>query len=429
MSDVYGYDDFFRRKIAALCLQPAWFVRYGTFLIKPEYFQTQEERDVVAAILEFYDRYRKLPADYSDIVTLCGGSHKEYAASLFEPYDFSLVKDEVIHWAKEQAAKNAVLDSVEDVKRGNLEAVKQRIEEASRVGEDLTNLGIDLVADTSLWLSEEVFLDKVPTGLLHIDIHLDGGIGRGELLVVLAPSNRGKSMGLVNLAYGAAGLGSGLNVVIFTHEMRALSYAKRFGARMLHKFPTRATGLTQYEAEFLHAAKMLMPGKVRIIGDGKMSTGQIEGHLDRLLAEGFEPDLVLDDYADLIIPPRRHTDRRFELTETYEWLRDLGTPGRVTERGFASATASQTNRGAYNKEVITEQDIAEDIGKVNTADIVMAICQTQEEATAERCRLYGVKVRDGQRGFMFDAKFLTASQAIITIGPAQERSSGSHKEM
>jgi len=263
----------------------------------------------------------------------------------------------------------------------------------------------------------EQWIDKVRTGWVHIDNHLNGGLGIGELGVIMAPSNRGKSVAMVNIAYGAAGLLSGKNVVLFTHEMHPKIYAKRFGARMTFKFPNRFENLGEYETEFLERARRLMPGSVRIIGGAKkMTTMQIEDDLKRLIDEGFKPDLLIDDYADLIIAPRTFKDRRFEYTATYEWLRALGE-----EYGFPCWTASQVGRNAYAKEIITEADIAEDIGKVNTADVVLAFCQTKEEQSKQRARFYLAKARDATRAEMFDMKYFPASQAIISIGVADKR--------
>ena len=112
----------------------------------------------------------------------------------------------------------------------------------------------------------------------------------------------------------------------------------------------------------------------------------------------------------------RSKQRRFELTAIYEWYRAFGG-----DNNFPVWTASQVGRGAYTKEIITEADISEDIGKANTADVVIAICQTLEEVEKDRCRLFLAKARDAKRGAMFDAKFFPDAQAIVTIGVTKPR--------
>ena len=415
---VYPFNRGFRLKIIALCLDQSWFVRIGRSLIIPDYFDSVDEQDIVTGIFEFFEAYNRIPTDPDDLLVLCKGEHEELILTIYEErleYDIALVKDVVIQWAREQAAKNVILESVDDVQRGDLSRVLTRMEEAVAIGSDLASPGINVVRDVDKWLYGQ-WIGKVRTGWPDFDLHLEGGLGAGELGTVLAPSNRGKSMALVNIAYGAAGIGSGKNVVIFTHEMSEKIYAKRIAARMMFRFPKRIGNLSEYEEEFLGLATKLLPGNIRIIGGSNMTTLQVEAALERLKAEGYNFDLIIDDYPDLLLPPTQRQQRRFELSDTYKWYRALGD-----KYGVPVWAASQTNRGAYKKKVISEEDIAEDIGKVNISDVIVAICQTQEEADDERCRIFLPKVRDGLRNVMFDAKFYPAQQAIIMTNVTDRR--------
>lgn len=416
--DTYRHQREFRLKLIALKLDTLYSARVGNIVL-PEYFEVDAEQEVARAIEMYKAAYAKTPRDPDDVVELCPSEEaKDLVYDVYEAYDTSdltMARDVAVQWAREQAAKIAILDSVDDVKRGDLNRVILRMEEALQVGTDLFSPGIDVVRDTEHWLYEQ-WNDKIPTGLPHVDIHLDGGLAVGELGVILAPTNRGKSTALMNMAYGAAGIMAKRNVVIFTHEMHPKVYAKRFGARLVFRFPKRGEDLSEYEEDMVETARMLMPGKVRIIGGHKMTHLQLEQDINKLKDEGFNPGLMIDDYADLIYPIRSFNQRRHELTEIYEWLREFGF-----RSGFPIWTASQVGRDAYTKEVITEANVAEDIGKVNTADVVYAICQTDDELKKDRCRLYFAKIRDGKRGAMFDAKLYTDAQALISIGITKDR--------
>ncbi|KKN62973.1 hypothetical protein LCGC14_0506830 [marine sediment metagenome] len=413
---IYPYNRQFRLKIISLCLDDAWMSRTGSVIISPDYFESDDEIEIVTAILEYYKLYKQAPTDPDDITVLCNGEYGDTIYTIFEEdYDLHLAKDVAVQWAREQAAKIAILESIDDVKRGRLAQVLDRIEEAVSVGDDLAFPGIDVIDDIDIWLYQQ-WIGKIKTGWPHVDIHLGGGLAAGELGIILGPSNRGKSMALVNIAYGAASIGSGKNVVIFTHEMSYKVYAKRLAARMLFRFPTVGGDLTVYEADVKNVAKKLMPGKIRIIGGMRMTTNQIEVALDRMIAEGYDFQLIIDDYPDLVIPPRFRKERRFEITETYEWFRRTAEKYNVPVWG-----ASQANRAAYRKEVVSLEDIAEDIGKVNLSDIVVALCQTRKEEEKDRCRLFLAKVRDGVKGAMFDAKYYPRQQAIITTGITKRR--------
>jgi replicative DNA helicase len=392
-------------------LNNAWMARYGTVLIVPEYFEQDDEEMIARAIIEYRTTYGISPTDPEDIIVMAGSddiSDTVYELYDGKDYDTDLAADLAVQFAKEQAAKVAVLDSIDDISKGDLQSVRERIEQAAKIGDDITSPGIDPVADIDKWLYD-YWLYKVPTRMTHVDRILEGGLNPGELGIMMAPQNVGKSMALVNIGYGAASIGSARHVVHFTHEMDTAQTAKRYSARMLFRFPKRTDDLDEYADDLIEAARRLMPGKIRIIKC--KTTHEIESHMDRLEAEGFDPDLIIDDYPDLITPPRKYTEHRFELSATYDWLRELGSKYHCPVWG-----ASQARRESHSKEIITLAEIAEDIGKASIADVIISICQTYEESEANQCRLFMAKVRDNKNHSLISAKFYSDQQAIITTG-------------
>jgi len=220
---------------------------------------------------------------------------------------------------------------------------------------------------------------------------------------------------LINLGYAAASLLRGVEVVHFTHEMSTKQVAKRYAARILFRFPKRGDDLNAYAEDLIQAARKYLKGNVRIIGGAKkMSCQQLRAHLERLKATGYDFKLIIDDYPDLLVPPRIYKEKRFELTEIYEFCRSIGKEFEAPFWG-----ASQAQRLAYSKEVISLDMIAEDIGKASTADVILSLCQTYDEERMERCRLFGAKIRDGESRFMVEAKYYGAQQAIISTGYAK----------
>jgi len=385
--------------------------RYGNFIVKSEYFEREDEEAIAKALLEYRTKYKKTP-DASDMLTLCGGEHKELISKLYNGYkewDLSLASDMAVQFAKEQAAKLAILESVEDVQNGiNIHEAIERMKSALRIGDEIEFPGIDII-DYKSWLYD-YWQDKIPTGFIHVDRILEGGPARGELCLVMAPQNAGKSMTLINVGYGAASIVGGMNVVHFSHEMRAAQVAKRYAARISFRFPKKSDDLDQYAEEFVEAARKLLRGSIRVIRrKKKMTVLDIENELDRLEANDFHPDLIIDDYPDLLQSRRRYRDRRFELSEVCEDLRDLGE-----RRDAVVWGATQSRRASFSKEIITLADIAEDIGKASIADIIMSVCRTKEEEDTNQCRLFMAKVRDGNSHSTIRAKFFGAQQAIIT---------------
>jgi replicative DNA helicase len=150
---------------------------------------------------------------------------------------------------------------------------------------------------------------------------------------------------------------------------------------------------------------------------GVKTVPDIELRITRLIDEGFKPDIIIDDYPDLLRPAKHYEDKRFELSDIYTACRDISDKFRIPFWG-----ASQSRRESLSKEIITMQDIAEDIGKAAIADTIVALCQTWEEEQAEQCRLFIAKLRDGSRRKpLIACKYYSASQSIISTGYVERK--------
>jgi hypothetical protein len=412
VTDTYEFNREFRLKVLGLCLDDSWMAKYGDDIVRPEYFERDEEEAFVKAVVVFRKKYKRSPHDPTDVIELCDGGHTSFILDVYDladDWDLSLASDLAVEFAREQAAKLAILDGVDDIAKGDIQSAIDKMKKALEVGQNIESPGIDSVGDVYSWLMD-YWSHKVPTGWPHVDTILEGGPAPTELGIIMAPQNRGKSAALINIGHAAAGLMSGHNVVHFSHEMNSSQVAKRYAARMLFRFPKRNDNLYEYAEELIDTARKLLKGKIRIIS-GRKPKAAIEGHLNRLLAEGFEFGLILDDYPDLIPASRRYSDKRFELSDTYTWMRELGEHYGVPVWG-----ASQSGRKSLTKEIITIGDIAEDIGKAGIADIIIALCQTYDEEQLDQCRLFMAKVRDGKKHNLIQCKYYPDQQAIISTG-------------
>lgn len=416
--DIYPFDREFRLKILSLMLDRVWMSQYGTTIIRPEFFEMDDEDSIAKVVIDYWTKYKTCPTSSNDLETML--SDKKHVPTLEYLYEIpasekKLAGDKAIQWAKEQAAKIAILDSVDDIHKGDLQKTISRMKEALTVGENLQSTGIEVIKDIDKWLYD-LWSYKIRTGWYHVDSILEGGLGRGELGLIMAPMNVGKSMGLINIGFGAASIGSNANVVHFTHEMSQEITAKRYAARTLFKFPSRDENLEEYEQDLKTAASRILTGKIKVIGMTGTNVDSIDSQLERLIDEGFKFDIIIDDYPDLVSSTRRYNEKRFELSEVYREFRDLGAKYNVPVWG-----ATQSGRSSLSKEVITIQDIAEDIGKAAIADVIIALCQTRDEEQINRCRLFMAKVRDGSKKTMLDAKYYGKSQAIITTGLSKNK--------
>lgn len=104
------------------------------------------------------------------------------------------------------------------------------------------------------------------------------------------------------------------------------------------------------------------------------SVTDINRDLDMLeMLEGFVPDVIVVDYADILRPDKIAADR-FGIDEIWKLLAAMSA-----ERHALVVTASQGNRGSLHKSSVEDSDLAEWIGKLGHVDLFAALHQSKGE--------------------------------------------------
>jgi len=104
--------------------------------------------------------------------------------------------------------------------------------------------------------------------------------------------------------------------------------------------------------------------------------------LDLLVADGFMPDVVVIDYADILAPETARGEVRHQIDDTWKSLKRM-----AAERKIAVITATQGNRASLAKDIIEQTDTSEDIRKLAHPDIFFALSQSRKEKAVNALRL------------------------------------------
>jgi replicative DNA helicase len=154
---------------------------------------------------------------------------------------------------------------------------------------------------------------------------------------------------------------------------------------------------------------------IKEFATGQASTNTIMAHLRTLESnEGFIPDIIFIDYADIMKPLANFTEKRHSLTSIYEGIRGI-----AVELGIPIWTASQTNRAGMNKDKFGLDAIGEALGKAATADLVIGIGRPDEVKVANEATFGILKNRNGADGFYLPAIFDT-HRIFIDILPPED---------
>jgi len=326
--------------------------------------------------------------------------------------DAEYIKDVALDFCKKQILKEAILKSVPLLERSSFEDIQALIDNAMKLGLD-NDYGYDYIKDFEKRFEIQA-RNPVTTGWGIVDGLCKGGLGRGELGVVIAPTGVGKSMVLVHL--GAQAIKEEKTVIHYTLELQDTVVACRYDSCI--------TGMSLMEIfskkdEVYDEIKDLK-GKliVKEYPTKSASTATIHNHLEKLRQRDISVDMIIVDYADLLSSKTNLSEKRHQLESIYEELRGIGQ-----EFECPVWTASQTNRSGLSEEVITMEKISEAFNKCFVADFIFSLARTAEDKTTNGGRMYVAKNRNGPDGMVYPI-FMDTSNVSIKVLPSTGQTVG-----
>jgi replicative DNA helicase len=325
-----------------------------------------------------------------------------------ESGDLQYVKEKSLDFCRKQALKAELLVAAEKMHDGKYEEIVEGIKKAVCVG-TTPSLGHDFFSD---YESRFTRLQRncVMTGIDELDRKevLNGGLGAGELGVVIAPTGVGKSHFLVWL--GAQALRQKKNVLHYTFELSEAAVGLRYDSNLCD---IDSNIVIESKDQIIGSYKNMELGRLMIkeFPANTASIYTIRAHIERLDLRGFRPDLLIIDYADIMRSSRQYDSLRHELKLIYEELRSF-----LQEKHIPGWTASQSNREGSSADVVDLNNMSEAYGKAFVADAVLSLSRrTHEKATGEG-RLCVAKNRFGRDGLVYPLLIDTARSKFAVSG-------------
>ena len=399
-----SFGNSFQSKIISSLLVKKTFLQTISDILQQEYFDSDANKWLVKNIIDYFYEFKASPTlevlkikinDVEDEVLNTSIVDKLKDAWNFrESTDLEFVQKETIKFCKNQKLKNAIIDSVVLLENQDYDEIKKKVDDAMRAGTE-RDIGHDYLVSLDERLSKSA-RDTVECGWSEIDEIMDGGLGGGELGVIVAPAGIGKSWALQCI--GAHNLRKGKTVVHYSLELNENYVGLRYD--------TIFTGITtsniKYYVEDVKKKLRKLPGKLMIkyYPTKSASVQTIGSHLKQLELQEITPDIVLVDYADILMGVGK--EKRFVLESIYEDLRGL-----AGEMDIPIWTASQANRSALEEEVIDATKVSEAYSKIMIADFVISMSRKVEDKVGKTARFHIIKNRFGVDGITFPSKMDT----------------------
>ena len=400
----YGYA--FQVKVITSLLTDKSFLQQIADIIDPKYFESDANNWIVQTILDYQKEYKSSPTlevmkvklekvDH-DVLKDQIIAHLKDAWKYTESEDLAYIKDQALDFCKNQEIKKAILSSVELLKNGDYDGIKSTVDNALKAGAD-KDIGHEYMSSI-----EERYTDAVrhvqSTPWEVINELTDGGLGKGELGVMVAPAGIGKSWALMNI--GADAVKKGKTVLHYTLELNEAYVGLRYDSVMTG---IANQNLKHYQDDIKEQlSKIKGELIIKYYPTKTVSVMGIRGHVEKCIMQGKKPDVIIVDYADLL---RGHgQEKRHELEGIYEDLR-----GMAGEYEIPVWTASQANRSALEEDIIDASKVSESYGKVMVADFVISLSRKVQDKLAGTGRWHVIKNRFGPDGITLPSKMNTSN--------------------
>ncbi len=256
----------FQSKIIASLLGDIKFLQTINDILEPNMFDSDSNKWLIKQIRNYYYEYKKQPTlevlkvkleniDNDVLKTGVVDKLRDVWKNI-ESTDLEFVQSETLDFCKNQTLKNAILESVNLLENKDYDGIKTIIDDAMKAG-STRDLGQDYISSLELRLEESSrTTTETPWDIVN-DI-MDGGLGVGELGVIVAPAGIGKSWTLQ--ALGAGALKKNKTVIHYTLELNE-NYV---GLRYDSIFTGVTTANIKYYKDEVKSKIEKLPGKLLI---------------------------------------------------------------------------------------------------------------------------------------------------------------------
>ena len=384
------------------------FARSIIDVTQQNYFENKYFKLVIQMIKEYYKKYEHTPS-FETLEQITKAELQQETASKIvldtiqkikdapsEGMDF--VQEKSKKFCKQQELQKAMVSVQKIIDGGefeNYDKAEELIREALQVG--IVEEGSSDVFFNLEEVLDEDYRHPIPMGIPGIDRLLKGGLAKGEIGVILAPTGVGKSTFLTKISNHAFNLGYNVLQIFFEDNPKIIQRKHITLWTKIHP-----DELTTKKDEVLAKVKQIketMPNRLILqkYPSDTMTMLQIKNALRKMVADGIKIDLILLDYIDCVVPDKNLGD---------EWKSE-GSVMRAFEAmchemNIAGWTATQGNRSSISSEVVTTDQMGGSIKKAQVGHVIISVAKTLQQKEMKLATIAVTKSRIGDDGIVFE---------------------------
>jgi replicative DNA helicase len=417
----FGYlGHSFQLKLINLIITDKSFFTSIIDVVIPKYFDNQYFKLIMQLVKEYYQNYQIAPTfdalDQLTRIEISSEMAKKYVFDMLKEVkdasfeDHLFIKEKAIKFCKQQELKKAIRKVESIMEKGDFESYdmcEEYIREAIQAGE-VNNEDFEVFTQMEKLLEED-YRHPLPTGIDGLDNILNGGLAKGEIGVVLAPTGVGKTTMLTRFANTAFNMGYNVLQIFFEDNPKIIQ-RKHFtcwtGIVNDELSNHKETVLDKVDEMKKTGGKLIL----KKLPSDEMTMLQIKNQVRKIEADGVKLDMILIDYIDCILPDRAFND---------EWKGEGSVmrkfEGMCHELDLAGWTATQGNRTSISSEVVTTDMMGGSIKKAQVGHVIISVAKTLQQKELGLATIAIVKSRLGRDGVIFEnCKFDNGTLEIDT---------------
>ena len=334
------------------------------------------------------------------------------------------VQEKSLKFCKQQELQKVMTKAQSIIDKGDFESydkLEEMVRGALQVGEvDKGTTDVFFNIDEVL---DDDYRHPIPIGVPGIDNLLKGGLAKGEIGVILAPTGVGKSTFTTKIANHAFNLGYNVLQIFFEDNPKIIQ----------RKHFTLWTGihpddLSEKRKEVTEKVKELQSTRknkliMKKLASDTVTMNQIKNQVRKMIAEGIKVDMIILDYIDCVVPDKNLGD---------EWKSEgsvmRGFEAMCHELDIAGWTATQGNRNSISSEVVTTDQMGGSIKKAQVGHVIITVAKSLQQKEMNLATIAITKSRIGKDGIIFEnCKFdngmleIDTEQSVTFLGHEEQK--------
>jgi replicative DNA helicase len=390
-------------------------------VIENNYFENKYFKIIIQMIREYYVKYDHTPS-FETLEQITKSELQQALASKIvldtikkikdAPIDgVGFVQEKALKFCKQQELQKVMGKAQKIIDGGefeNYDTLEELVKTALQVGAKDTSM-LDVFSNLDQVLEED-YRHPIPIGIPGIDRLLKGGLAKGEIGVILAPTGVGKSTVLTKISNHAFNLGFNVLQIFFEDNPKVIQRKHFTLWTKVHP-----DDLSEKKDEVMAKVREIeesMPNKLimKKLPSDTMTMLQIKNQIRKMVSDGIKVDMIVLDYIDCIVPEKNLGD---------EWKSE-GSVMRAFEAmchemNIVGWTATQGNRSSISSEVVTTDQMGGSIKKAQVGHVIISVAKTLQQKELKLATIAITKSRIGDDGVVFEnCKFDNAMIDIDT---------------